>query len=271
MESDFAARIEAAFHMTTTTELPNAGPYVIGATGGSGTRVFARIVRAAGMFTGENLNESEDALDFALFLDRWINDYGRRNDASPALEEKMRAHLSEVLDKHCAHLARNRAPLRWGWKEPRSIYLLPFFHRQFPQMKFLHVVRDGRDMAYSSNQNQLRRHGRSWLGWRERLRPRPLRAVMLWSRVNMAAADYGERELGARYMRMRFEDLCAVREESVRRVLDFFDLEGDASRIALNEVKPPASIGRWRMRPSREVAEAQRIAHEALRRFEYMS
>ena len=28
------------------------GPYVIGATGGSGTRVVARIVREAGLFTG---------------------------------------------------------------------------------------------------------------------------------------------------------------------------------------------------------------------------
>jgi len=59
------ARIAAA--------LGERGPGVIGATGGSGTRVLARIVRRAGMFVGDDLDRSEDALDFAAFSDRWIN------------------------------------------------------------------------------------------------------------------------------------------------------------------------------------------------------
>jgi len=217
------------------------------------------------------LNESEDALDLASFLDRWINDYRKRERASSVLETKMRAHLSEVLERHCAPLARRDGePPRWGWKEPRSIYLLPFFQRRFPQMKFLHVIRDGRDIAYSTNQNQLRKHGRAVLAWRERLRRRPLRSATLWSRINMATADYGEREMGARYMQMRFEDLCAAPEESVRRVLNFFELEGDAARIARDEVKAPASLGRWQKQRPDEIAEAHRIAHAALRRFGYI-
>ncbi len=171
----------------------------------------------------------------------------------------------------CALRARRGAGIPgWGWKQPRSMYLLPFFCSQFPQMKFLHVVRDGRNMAYSSNQNQLRKHGRALLTWRERLRPLPLRSVILWSRINMTAAEYGEREMGARYMRMRFEDLCAEPEESVRRVLDFFKLEGDAARIARDEVKSPPSLERWRKQPPHESAEVQRIAHAALRRFGYI-
>ncbi len=51
------------------------GPMVIGATGGSGTRVVAGIVRDAGMFIGERLNAYEDDLDVADYLDRWINPY----------------------------------------------------------------------------------------------------------------------------------------------------------------------------------------------------
>ena len=54
--------------------------------------------------------------------------------------------LAALLLEHCAALEPGRP---WGWKEPRSIYLLPFFHRHLPALRFLHVVRDGRDMALS--------------------------------------------------------------------------------------------------------------------------
>ena len=51
---------------------PGLEPGVIGATGGSGTRVLAAIVQRGGMFVGSDLNRSLDALDFAAFFDRWV-------------------------------------------------------------------------------------------------------------------------------------------------------------------------------------------------------
>src|SRR6266568_4935848 len=184
------------------------GPNIIGATGGSGTRVVARIVRVAGMFIGENLNVSEDAIEFGAYSDRWINRFKtrRENHASPVTEAAMIADFAEVLEKHCKPLQTHPRP--WGWKEPRSIYLLPFLDSQFPNGKFLHMVRDGRDMAFSQNQNQLKKHGKTLLNWKERLIPKPVRSITLWSRINLLAADYGEGRMGDRYLRIRFEDLC---------------------------------------------------------------
>src|SRR5262249_10334108 len=132
-------------------------------TGGSGTRVFARIVRRGGMYIGARLNESEDAVDFGDFSDRWINQFAdvRRYPVAVSLVEQMRGELDALLHVHLAMLGGEARA--WGWKEPRSIYLLPFFHEAFPNVRFLHVVRDGRDMAYSGNQNQLRKHGAALL------------------------------------------------------------------------------------------------------------
>jgi hypothetical protein len=67
-------------HGATTAEVLTAhlvelGPCLVGATGGSGTRVFARIVRRAGLFIGTNLNVSEDAVDLGAYSDRWINTF----------------------------------------------------------------------------------------------------------------------------------------------------------------------------------------------------
>ena len=113
-----------------------------------------------------------------------------------------------------------------------------------PDVRFLHFLRDGRDMAFSDNQNQLNWHGRAVLGDELRKRKTPVRSIALWNRVNLAAADYGERRLGPRYLRVRFEDLCAEPVPTVGSILAFFGLEGDVEAAAA-EVRPPATLGRW--------------------------
>jgi hypothetical protein len=46
--------------------------------------------------------------------------------------------------------------LLWGWKGPRSVYFLPFYQAVFKDnFRFLHVLRDGRDVAYGDNQMQF--------------------------------------------------------------------------------------------------------------------
>lgn len=244
----------------------DAGPNVIGATGGSGTRVFARIVRQAGMFIGDNLNESEDAIPFGHYSDRWINQYMPYRDAElpSSLQAPMVQHLDRLIQEHCASI---KGAQPWGWKEPRSIYLLPFFYSRFPRLKFLHVVRDGRDMAYSANQNQLRKHGKANLPWPIRLRRRPFQSIALWSRINLWTANYGESKLGSNYLRVRFEDLCSQPESTVRTVLDFFGLAGDAARIAELEVKPPSTLARWRREAT--AARVTELGRECLARLGY--
>jgi hypothetical protein len=235
------------------------GPRVIGATGGSGTRVTARIVRDAGMYIGTDLNPYEDALAFGDYSDRWINSYIAVDEATrAALAPDMIADLRARLDAHLAELPAD-AP-SWGWKEPRSIYLLPFLNEQMPTIRFLHFIRDGRDMAFSENQKQLEKHGRTvfrdgWPSWR-----RPVRSIELWNRVNLQAADFGETVLGDRYLRVRFEDLCNKPAETVAAIFTFFELEGDAEAVAAAEVRPPDSLGRWREEGKRLLSDLERRA-----------
>jgi hypothetical protein len=236
------------------------GPLVAGATGGSGTRVVARILREAGLFTGSELNESEDAWRLGDYGDRWIN----RFVGGTAPEEEMRADLAEVLGDHCAPVTGTGRP--WGWKEPRSIYLLPFFHRHLPALRYLHVVRDGRDMAFSENQNQLRKHGVASGIAPEG--PEPVRSIALWSQVNLAASSFGADALGERYHRIRFEDLCADPAGVAEEVLAWAGLDGDAS-AAVAAVAAPTGLGRWRHADPELVTELERVAGPALRVFGY--
>ncbi|HXV56801.1 MAG TPA: sulfotransferase [Gaiellaceae bacterium] len=244
------------------------GPSVIGATGGSGTRVVARIVRTAGLYTGEKLNPYEDAVELGFYSDRWIDRYvASGGEPAPELRAEMTADLRGVLADHLSTLPPGARA--WGWKEPRSIYLLRFWNETMPGFRFLHFLRDGRDMAFSENQNQLVKHGAAVLGDELRKAKTPTRSIALWSRVNLAAAAYGERELGSRYLRVRFEDLCAEPGATVGRIFDFFELEGDAEAAAA-EVRPPDTLGRWQLRRKRVIEELQAAGEAGLERFGYL-
>jgi hypothetical protein len=243
------------------------GPNVVGATGGSGTRVVARILRDGGMFTGDKLNPYEDAVEFGFYSDRWIDSYFTSGgDLADGVREEMTADLRAVLADHLSGLPAES--VAWGWKEPRSIYLLRFWNETMPDVRFLHFVRDGRDLAFSENQNQLKTHGKAVLGDELRKAKTPVRSIALWNRVNAQAADYGERELGERYLRVRFEDLCAEPGPVVTSIYDFFGLEGDAAAIGEAAVRPPETLGRWR---SHKLAdELTRTGEATLGRFGYL-
>jgi hypothetical protein len=236
----------------------------MGATGGSGTRVVARIVRNAGMYIGETgLNESEDPLYIADFYDRWINAWVEEGQTDDA---EMLEDFRTTLARHLVGLGQGAQI--WGWKEPRSIYLLPFFDRHLSHFRFLHVVRDGRDMAISSNQNQLRKHG-ELMGLPRPGLSEPEQSIALWSWVNSRAARYGREALGDRYLLVRFEDLCFDPVGSAARVTEFFGLPVDAAAAAAEEVVAPASLGRWRTQDPQLIAELERVAGPTLAELGY--
>jgi hypothetical protein len=176
--------------------------------------------------------------------------------------------LESVVQTHLLDKPED-AP-RWGWKEPRSIYLLPFYHRLMPRLRFLHFIRDGRDMAFSENQNQLKKHGSAVLDETERRWRQPVQSIALWTHVNLRAAAYGEQEMGDQYLRVSFEQLCTEPAATVERIYDFFGLEGDAAAVAQAEVRPPATLGRWQGKRDKVVDELNRVAEPALSRFGYL-
>ena len=121
-------------------------PIVIGGGGGSGTRAAARFFKAIGVQMGEYLTarkilENTHALDY---------DPDSLPGDSAARATEM---IHSAADIHCAPSVRDG---RWGFKNPSHIFLLPIPNRAFPEFVFVHVLRDGRDMLFSENRNQLR-------------------------------------------------------------------------------------------------------------------
>jgi hypothetical protein len=268
-------------------------PIVIGAMGGSGTRVVARILRRAGRYMGANVNDpQEDALDFEKFDYRWTPPYlaSLRNGA-PLDHAEMDAEFAEALEQFLR--PRDDAAQAWGWKHSPSIHLLPFLNAHIPDLRFIHVIRDGRDIAVgtSGGRTHTCRLGRAVLDgdptpvtpetpmWRGRApavdggpEATPFRQIRFWRAVNAAAAEYGESKMSGRYMRIRLEDLCSVPHAHVREILDFAGWTGDREPIvenAVSEIATPHTIGRWRTAPPDVLREVLRLAGDCLGRFGY--
>lgn len=254
--------------------MTTSGPLVIGATGGSGTRVVARLARHAGYDLGRNLNSAEDALDFYSFHDKWINHFVSAQRRGRTLSKRdvewMDAEFQSALERHCPETIRKER--HWGWKAPRSIYLLSFLRARLPGLKFIHVLRDGRDMALSSNQVQLQKHGVAVLTWSERfLRSAPERSLLLWARVNLCAAEFGESDLRENYFRVRFEDLCAKPIETTAHIFNFLGARVDPEPIARSEISPPPTLQRWRNYRPDLIAKLEEMGGDSLRKFGYLA
>lgn len=176
-------------------------PVIIGGTGGSGTRLIAGLMQTLGVQLGSELNEALDAKAFYTLYEQHINPWLTQQDWQA---DVFAQQLAQAVARHRQGMAPS-AP--WGWKNPRSIYLLPCWQTYLPNFRFVHVVRDGMTMATSNNQNQLHKHGPQLLEPDTRAWPTNWQALLLWARVNLRAADFGERQLGAaRYCRIRYED-----------------------------------------------------------------
>jgi hypothetical protein len=251
-----------------TVDMLNA-PVVIGGFGGSGTRVVARIAKGAGFFRGTNLNESEDAMEFVEFYDRWVNRYLLRRLVPFYTEENdlMEADFRNCVSRHRREIVVEDA--HWGWKNPRSIHVLPFIHKQFPDLKFIQVVRDGRDMAFSTNDVQLRRHGAALLEPALLDAPLPIKTAALWAKINLEAASYAEAELAQRYLILKFEGLCQTPHEAVKEVFDFLGANHGNLAAVAEEVVMPSSIGRWQCSGKEILQDIYSYAGEALRKFGY--
>ena len=219
---------------------------------------------------GSRLNWAEDSEPIMEFYDAWLRPYLERDGAFDAVQrtaadEQFDARLEEHLDG----LDDPAAP--WGVKVPRNILMLGYWQQRFPRFKFVHLIRSGLDMAYSDDRRQLHMVGDLVLTDEERGYDERLQSMAYWRRVNASAADFGERELAPRYLRIRFEDLCAEPARVCRGLGRFLNSPDPAcvAQAGVREISPPPTLGRWQHRPAEEVAELDRVGGGALERFGY--
>lgn len=243
-------------------------PVVIAALGGSGTRAVARIVRRAGWWLGGQLDTTtEDSIPLRSFLDEWFGPLIEFPAVSWLTRRRARSDFQRAIIAHREGIHAPDAP--WGWKNPKCMWLLPFITSMYPGLKFIHVIRDGRDMSLSNNKILLNLHGDLLLGPGWRSNPEAAQ-VELWRIGNCRAADAFQRGAEERYFLLHYEKLCISPGETIKRLFQFLGAPEGLVAEAIDEIRPSVGIGRWRPQPdARGTESVSASARGALERFGY--
>jgi len=259
----------------------NSTPIIIGAVGGSGTRVVAGILSAMQVFIGKELNEQLDNLYFTYFfkyrallsldpedIHTLLNLFVKANLGPPTeldtreselfrgiLEQKLHSEPDIQLTPFLypsiskAYSTNKPIPEKWGWKEPNSHFIIPELIEHFPRVKYIHIVRNGLDMAHSKNQNQPRLWGQCLLN-----RPydgTPSYSLSYWCAVHKRLLQW-KSAYPANILMVQFEALCANTFAEIARIIDFCDIshkEKTLLDLSKQIIRPP-SISRYMNHPT---------------------
>jgi hypothetical protein len=139
--------------------------------------------------------------------------FWRENGDRPVVldeQEYAQARTSgDALAAVYLHMARREGKQCWGDKTPMYVQHLGLLARAFPDARFVHVLRDGRDCAQSFH--------RRW-------NLSPLRSVWRWKK-SVATGRRQGLQLGAgRYMEVKYEELTSEPENRMRQVCNFLNL-----------------------------------------------
>ena len=273
-------------------KLSDAAPVVVGGVGGSGTRVIAQLLQSLNFDMGSDLNESLDDLSFtALFkrpslwplqdhlsqlneaLDVYLASRGHKNTSwtSQTHQTARVAQLlkstrqkdewieADSLNDRAQFLTTSGQPTPlWGWKEPNAHIPLPFLIAALPNMKYIHVTRHGLDMAYSSNQTQLKL-------WGSRLLGRSVDAGLADDSLAYWCAAH-ERVLtlhecaSQQILILPFEGLFTDANSTLSKLGSFLTLPNTltTARDTLSVLRTPTTIGRYQEQERLNVSKANR-------------
>lgn len=197
------------------------------------------------------------------------DDLRRKTEGAGDYLEFMRIFMDEV--------ARAQGKERWMAKvTPLDV---PKLRERFPSGRFLHLVRDGRDVSLS----------RFKLGWTPEWITDRTRALVWeakkWEELVERAEQMGE-TLGERFRTVRYEDLVRKLDETLETIATFADVHLDRSVLKNRPVgaleNPNTAFGadwnglsdravqRWKTQMgSREVAALDWAVGPTLERFDY--
>lgn len=262
----------------------------IGGLGGSGTRIVAELVQKSGVYLGPTLNAQLDNLLFTLLFKRrnWFTDFppngeidrmidifasAMRDGVGPAFEhippeevedwfknsEGMgvnRARFEDILKSPPPDLSQHTG---LGWKEPNTHVFLPQLVRRVPNMKYIHVMRNGLDMALSGNRQQLVNWGRHYGIDPVSDDSDTTSQLKYWLASNRQILAIGQTMKPGHFYALNYDDLCLNFTTAVGPLQAFLGRTlTDADMDYFSGHVGSSSIGRFRSAPADTFTDAQR-------------
>lgn len=126
------------------------------------------------------------------------------------------ATFADALRRLFVLYAARQGKLRYGNKTNQIAFHLPLFAQLFPEARFIHLIRDGRDVALSYRDVDW--GPSSWEG-----------ATLKWKGRVEAARNAGRLLGPGRYVELKYEDLIDDPEAPLRFLCEFIGIEFNLS------------------------------------------
>ena len=133
----------------------------------------------------------------------------------------------------------------WGFKEPNSHLLIDKFRSFMDKPKYIHVIRNGLDMAFSKNKKQLYNWG-DLFEVNTFLNKERVPSFEYWKKANSRAINLGENLYSKDFLLVKFEDICSKPKKEGEKIANFLGLDIDKNDLSkcTEFIYTPESIGR---------------------------
>jgi len=266
----------------------------------SGTRLLVEVLDKLGVFMGADRQADSESVAFMLINESILHQCGAFWSepmsahfvlAEPETAEHLAVSAREAL---AAQLAKYAGPSGWhleagtkefpafGWKDPRNTFTLPVWKQVFPNLRTIHIVRHGVDVAASlahrhaaalraatgepvpSALTVIRDHALGVLssrrGWTI------AEALTMWEQY----VEKGRQEsaaLGERALEVRYEDLLTQPEQVIPTLATFCGVPAPVQHGALLDGLEPGRAFAFRRDP--KLVAFARSARRILERYGY--
>ena len=266
------------------------GPYPIFCRGHSGGRLVCEAFMRNGIRMGNVTQAHKDSEFFSIRTNEKIRAVILHAYAYERADKATRTRLQNLIKETVTEFVA--AEIKWegpfGWKIDPSLFTLPVVLDAFPSAKAVHVIRDGRDLMLSRLNarvehledpvNRVMMFGRadvdSFMG-----RPIPSEKTVkkLRNELEMlhwvTSVEFGlrGRTYGARYLEVKYEDICAAPLAEFEKIFAFLGAPFlDETKTWLLQAASTNRIGKWKTLPPELLAAPLQIGGELLEKLGYV-
>jgi hypothetical protein len=241
--------------------LAGLSPVIIMGRGHSGTRILAWLCNHLGIL----LDTREDAAPGDVHDFRFQDEI--KAIALRSLEVTQVEQVDPALVRRFQravygfYTGLGSPTAEWGWKFPETYLIGPCVAAVFPKARYLHLIRDGRDVAfkYHPTDEPKNKLGKAILKMNNAMGlPHHLQAAISWEfQVNHFEA-FSARLPKQQIFALTFNELCQQPLETASRLCKFLNLPmTEACRRYLNEDIDQAKISQYRQSDPQQVREIE--------------
>lgn len=165
--------------------------------------------------------------------------YGVRLDVERAVREAEPQTYGGILAAIMRQNAECQRMERWGDKTPEYTSHLPILRELFPTAQYIHIVRDGRDVALSGYQMHFGAKN-------------AYAAARQWSSVVKEVQAFAATMPERAFLELRYEDLLSDTARTFARIIQFLDVEDPdgvvstrVGRAAATDLRA-GNFGKWK-------------------------